>query len=69
MKLFSLVAAAVVGVANCSDKIHFAFEVVRHGARTPTTDSSGFIQPPGELTASGMRQRFLLGALHRKRYS
>jgi hypothetical protein len=51
MKLASLVAVAVVGVANCSDKIHFAFEVVRHGARTPTTDSSGFTQPPGELTA------------------
>ena len=72
MKFVSTILALTFGVANCApdtDKLLFAFEVVRHGARSPTTSSAGFAVPAGELTASGMRQRFLLGSLHRDRYT
>jgi hypothetical protein len=56
--------------AQSDDKLAFVFEMVRHGARAPLIP-----QPPnvfkvagGCLTASGMRQRFLLGAYYRQRY-
>ena len=51
-----------------NDNIHFVQEVVRHGARAPTAESTGFTVAPGELTASGMRQRYLLGHFNRAKY-
>ena len=38
----------------------FVFELVRHGARAPTKPST-FSVPLGQLTASGLRQQYLLG--------
>ena len=52
------------------DRLAFVFEAVRHGARAPLLK-----EPPGTyqvaqemLTAQGMRQRLLLGKMHRERY-
>jgi len=70
-KVVSQFSTALLGYvvnAKQSDKLHFVQEVVRHGARAPTTDPTGFKVVAGELTASGMRQRFLLGTENRKRY-
>jgi hypothetical protein len=47
-----------------NDKLHFAFELVRHGARAPD-DPRGFNVPKSGLTGQGMRQRYLLGASNR----
>ena len=51
------------------DKLHFAFELTRHGARAPTDSNEGYHVGPGMLTASGMRQRYLLGAYNKKRFT
>ena len=51
------------------DKLHFAYELTRHGARAPTDSNDGYTVGPGMLTPQGMRQRYLLGAYNRKRYS
>jgi hypothetical protein len=70
-KVVSLLTSAFLGSAvnaNKGDQLHFVQEVVRHGARAPTADTSGFKVSYGELTAQGMRQRFLLGTLNRQRY-
>jgi len=47
------------------------FELVRHGARAPLDDSvkDFFKVTTGQLTAEGMRQRYLLGQSNRKRYT
>jgi len=49
----------------------FVFELVRHGARAPIqdVDLDAFNVSEGMLTASGMRQRYLLGQSSRKRYT
>ena len=53
----------------CEDKIAFVYEAVRHGARAPhLTDLSGFQVKSEMLTASGIRQRHLLGKRNRDRY-
>jgi hypothetical protein len=41
----------------------FVFELVRHGARAPIQDMdlAEFPVAEGMLTASGMRQRYLIG--------
>lgn len=39
------------GSAPASDKLHFVFEVVRHGGRAPEIDNYGFDVLPGMLTA------------------
>ena len=49
------------------------FENVRHGARAPQAlgvqiQPPGFQVPDEMLTASGMRQRYLLGKMNRERY-
>jgi hypothetical protein len=46
-----------------SDQIAFVYEVVRHGARAPlANEPEGYFKvPTEELTAQGMRQRYLLG--------
>jgi len=41
---------------------------VRHGARAPVAEHTGFSEIAGELTPQGMRQRFLLGTHNRQRY-
>ena len=68
MKIFivSLVLAAVLA----EDKLAYVFECNRHGARAPlkTPDPHKFKVPTGDLTASGMRQRMLLGLFNRQRY-
>ena len=52
-------------------KMGFAFELVRHGARSPIEDRDleKFKVEEGILTAEGMRQRNLLGGFNRKRYT
>lgn len=61
--LFGAVEAKITG-----SELHFVQEVVRHGARAPSSSSTGFEVFAGELTASGMRQRYLLGHFNRERY-
>jgi hypothetical protein len=50
-------------VAQSDQQLSFVFELVRHGARAPIqdVDLQDFPVAEGMLTASGMRQRFLLG--------
>ena len=50
------------------DKLHFVFELTRHGARAPMLGHDGFKVGVEQLTAQGMRQRYLLGAYNRRRY-
>ena len=67
-----IIAALMVvsrGAREGGDKLHFAFELTRHGARAPTDSNEGYIVGPGMLTASGMRQRYLLGAYNKKRFT
>ena len=54
--------------AVTNDQIHFVQEVVRHGARAPSSDSAGFPVYGGQLTPQGMRQRYLLGQFNREKY-
>ncbi len=53
-----------------SDRLGFVFELNRHGARAPSIDDEPglFKVPSGMLTASGMRQRHMLGKFNRQRY-
>jgi hypothetical protein len=58
IKVVSLVTSAFLGstvVAKQDDKLHFVQEVVRHGARAPTAEYTGFKVAAGELTSQGMR--------------
>ena len=50
-------------VRNEDEKLIFAFELVRHGARAPLDNSTieKFTVGEGMLTPQGMRQRYLLG--------
>ena len=63
-------APIVSGPPIVVDRLAFVYEVVRHGARAPLADEPpGYFQVPTEqLTASGMRQRYLLGRRNRQRY-
>ena len=58
-------------VVNPDEKLIFAFELVRHGARAPIVNRSlaNFTVGEGQLTPSGMRQRYLLGRYSRQRYT
>ena len=60
-----LVAAAI----QADDKLHFVFELTRHGARAPSKTSEGYTVEKGMLTPEGMRQRYLLGAYNMQKYS
>ena len=53
------------------DKMAFAFEMVRHGARAPlnVAYTTNFTVSTGMLTPQGMRQRYLLGRYARERYT
>ena len=67
-----LTALTLVQMAACapsgSDVLHFAYELTRHGARSPT-ESAEYSVGPNMLTPQGMRQRLLLGASNNKRYT
>lgn len=56
---------------NPDENLVFAFELVRHGARTPFDDRTieKFTVAEGMLTPEGMRQRYLLGRHSRQRYT
>jgi len=58
---------SVLNLAYCDHKLAFVFELVRHGARAPLSDfpPEMFTVIKGELTPSGMRQRWLLGKFNR----
>ena len=58
-------------IAFATSKIIFVGEVCRHGARSSGTnieDPKYFPNGPGELTASGMRQHYLIGTEIRNKY-
>ena len=59
----SMVMNEALAIDPPSDKLAFAYEMVRHGARSPLIDEPAglFSVGTGILTASGMRQRYLLG--------
>lgn len=75
MKKTLLLLTALTAFASATaspeggDKLHFAFELTRHGARAPTSASTGYTVEEGMLTPQGMRQRYLLGAYNMRRYS
>ena len=65
----------ILATIQASDLGHYplkyVFEIVRHGARAPILDDTvrfGTDFMPGELTPTGMRQRFLLGRYNAQRY-
>jgi hypothetical protein len=62
----ALISSSTALVAN--DQLHVVQEIVRHGARAPSSSNVGFSVYGGELTPQGMRQRYLLGQLNRQRY-
>ena len=72
--LFGLLAnisiAQLPSPPQIKDKLAFVYEVVRHGARAPLAEEPpGYFKVPTEqLTAQGMRQRYLLGHRNRQRY-
>lgn len=50
----------ILKIVNCDERIAFAYEMIRHGARAPGSSDPGYFKVnPGMLTASGMRQRYL----------
>ena len=61
--LISLILGCVAATRHHDDEMLFVFEMVRHGARAPIQDFhlDDFKVAEGMLTASGMRQRYLLG--------
>jgi hypothetical protein len=71
----SAISAALVSMrANAqTDEIGFVFEMVRHGARTSmggyAMNHDCFTVPDDMLTQQGMRQRQLLGAYNRQKYT
>ena len=56
--------------AYASEKLIFAIDLFRHGARTPiTVQHAGHnVNGSGELIAKGMRQHYQLGVYFRKKY-
>lgn len=69
MKALSLLALTTA-IVSATDRLAFVFELNRHGARAPSLDDEPglFKVPSSMLTASGMRQRHLLGKFNRERY-
>jgi hypothetical protein len=72
--MFNFALASAIALFGSSDakvvndQLHVVQEIVRHGARAPSSDNVGFSVYGGELTPQGMRQRYLLGQLNRERY-
>ena len=70
IKSTMMILAMLVMGTMCRDTLHFVYELSRHGARAPTSEqATGYSIGPGMLTPEGMRQRYLLGAYNRKRYT
>ena len=74
MKKFLITTAALLGLVaygQAAEELDFAFELVRHGARAPIVNQEldKFGVGKGQLTPSGMRQRYLLGRYQRHRYT
>lgn len=69
--IIGLFTCLTAGVTLQDEKMLFVFEAVRHGARAPIINSflDEFKVGEGQLTAEGMRQRYLLGRHSRKRYT
>jgi len=67
--LSSLALAQQTADSDKGDKLHFVFELTRHGARAPMGVSEGFSVGAEQLTPQGMRQRYLLGAYNGKKYT
>ena len=67
--LLTALIAGATAAREGGDKLHYVFELTRHGARAPTSGSSGYTVEEGMLTPQGMRQRYLLGAYNMRRYS
>jgi hypothetical protein len=67
--LLLLATAGTLSLAD-DDKLGFVFQMVRHGARAPliAEPANVFKVPSQYLTASGMRQRFLLGTSNHRKY-
>ena len=70
MGLISAVSSSSLDKKAKEDELQFVFELVRHGARTAMREKfcEGFEVYDQNLTASGMRQRYLLGRYARQRY-
>jgi hypothetical protein len=66
----SLLSVACAQAGAGGDVLHGVFELTRHGARAPdeTEYDTGFKVAPGEVTAQGMRQRYLLGKYNKQKY-
>ena len=62
-----LIFLCFVEVSHAVDEpqLVYTFELVRHGARAPMIGSGFANTPKGQLTAMGMRQRYLLGKYNR----
>ena len=71
-KVFTALMAVLATSATAAqenDNLHFVYELTRHGARAPTATADNYSVGAGELTAQGMRQRYLLGRYNRQRYT
>lgn len=66
----AVATATLIKLTQAEEKLGFVYELVRHGARAPIIDEpQGFFQvKKGYLTATGMRQRNILGKYNRQRY-
>lgn len=69
--ILGMLACMTLSFSLPDEKMLFVFEVVRHGARAPIIDMflDEFKVAEGQLTAEGMRQRYLLGRSSRQRYT
>lgn len=70
--LLTITALALTNIklTQASEKLAFVYELVRHGARAPIVPEPQdfFKVGMGLLTATGMRQRNMLGKYNRERY-
>lgn len=66
----AIASATVIKLTQAQEKLGFVYELVRHGARAPIIDEpEGYFEvKKGYLTATGMRQRTMLGKVNRERY-
>ena len=71
MRLFLLTiivtGSLTLTLTQAQEKLAFVYELVRHGARAPIIpEPEGFFKVKvGLLTATGMRQRYILGRYNR----
>ena len=67
--VFPIILIATVKSRN-QNTLLYVYQIVRNGARTPTTPgyTTGFPEPRGMLTPMGMRQRYLLGKYNEHKF-